>query len=138
MTWLLGRKWVLSPGREGRTPWGTWFCHPVGGDGLSLPPLTDKEGDIGGVVKDKLKEDGPGGTSAIPIVEGIQPLPFKIVQKIDQAEFVDFADLLQDQFPTDEIRLPDHTGIAEGRRRKESSLGGSLSQQSSAVTRTQR
>lgn len=46
------------------------------------------------------------------IVEGIQPLPRKVVQKVDSNEFVEFADLLQDQFPQDELSLPpSHTGV---------------------------
>ena len=42
----------------------------------------------------------------VPVAEGIQPISSKIAQKVDRGEFIEFADLLQDQFPQDELSLP--------------------------------
>ena len=43
----------------------------------------------------------------IPVAEGIQPVVRKIVKKVDNNEFVDFADLLQDQFAYEQdLSLP--------------------------------
>ena len=36
----------------------------------------------------------------------------KVVQKIDAGEFIDFADLLQDQLPQDDLNIPaSHSGV---------------------------
>ena len=76
-------------------------------DKESLPPplvVPDKkEGEV-----PRGKEDG----SMVPIVEGIQPISGKLVQKIDAGEFIDFADLRQDQLPQEDLNLPpNHAGV---------------------------
>lgn len=42
----------------------------------------------------------------VPVAEGIQPVSVRIVQKVDKGEFVEFADLLQDQFQHEELSVP--------------------------------
>ena len=87
-------------------------------DGLDLPLIGDKADDSAhGTI-----EDLPGGGSdgkkkdvesaMVAMVEGVQPLPRRVVRKVDQNEFVDFADLIQDQFPQEEFSIPaSHTGV---------------------------
>lgn len=90
------------------------LIHSVG-EHLDLPPLSarDKDGPPGG---GESAMEAKGGKeeelSMVPIIEGIQPVLGKIVQKVDRNEFVDLADLLQDQFPTEEFTLPaSHSGL---------------------------
>ena len=48
----------------------------------------------------------------VAIVEAIQPLPKRVVRRVDANEYVDFADSLQDQFPSKELNLPpSHEGV---------------------------
>ena len=76
---------------------------------LDLPPLSNREDSVqpkdvvhlSGPTKDK-EED----TALVPVAEGIQPVPRKIAKKVDSKEFVDFADLLQDQFATEDLSIP--------------------------------
>ena len=50
--------------------------------------------------------------SMVPIADGIQPVPARIAQKVESGEYVDFADLLQDQLPADDLSLPpNHSGV---------------------------
>ena len=46
-------------------------------------------------------------TTFVSVTEGIQPVPSKVVEKIDTGEFVDLGDLLQDQVPQEDLMLPD-------------------------------
>ena len=76
------------------------MLHPID---LRLPPIEGEVATVG--------ETGTGPTrkdpTSIPIAEGIQLLPRKVIDKIDLGEFVDLGDLLHDQVPQDDILLPD-------------------------------
>ena len=74
---------------------------------LLLPTDLAKVTEEGKKVKEKEEE-----SSMVAVVEGIQPLPKKVVKKIDACEYVDFSDLLQDQFLAEELNLPSsHSGV---------------------------
>ena len=92
-------------------------CILLGDGDLNLPPLADREvpqPPAGTGAKEDLGTDkgveGKGkeeDLALIPVAEGIQPVVRKIVRKVDNNEFVDFADLLQDQFAYEQdLSLP--------------------------------
>ena len=73
------------------------------------PPSTEVK-----VPESKAGEKGKEeDSSLVPVTEGIQPVVKKIVKKIDNNEFVDFTDLLQDQFSYEQdLSLPaNQTGL---------------------------
>lgn len=94
----------------------------IGDDGIDIPLIEGRSGDgLASVALPDLAKGPPEGlkfkekeedTAMVAIVEGIQPVPKKVVRKIESGEFVDFADLLQDQFPSEELNLPSsHSGV---------------------------
>ena len=83
----------------------------LGPEKIDLPLIKDKSKDPPpertGVSEEGTKaEEKEESAAMVAIVEGIQPLPKRVVKKVDANEFVDFADLLQDQFPSEELNLP--------------------------------
>ena len=89
---------------------------------MTLPPLTHKEtvvlppalkippSDPAASVPGRGDKEDP--KSMVLITDGIQPVQARIVQKIDAGDFVDFAELLQNQFPQEDLSLPtSHSGV---------------------------
>lgn len=102
---VLGRAGVLTPidGHIELPP-----LQEVDKDPRSMPPLIPMDKDKG-EGRAKGKEEMAAMT---PIAEGIQPLPAKLVQRIDSGEFIDFSDLLQDQLPQEDFSFPSgHAGV---------------------------
>ena len=62
-------------------------------------PLPPGEGEQKGA------SDAEEGTMMVPVAEGIQPISNKIAQRINNGEFVDFSELLQDQLPQEDLML---------------------------------
>ena len=94
----------------------TRFFTIGGADSLDLPPLTGVTPPSTEVKVPESKAGEKGkeeDSSLVPVTEGIQPVVKKIVKKVDNNEFVDFTDLLQDQFSyKQDLSLPaNQTGL---------------------------